>query len=287
MPPALGDYKGPLGLLAGLGYLPVQVAQAAAQRKQGVYVLRLKGFVEPALSEFPGEIIGLGEVGGMIKAFRAAGCQTVCFAGKVSRPDFSCLKPDLKGMSLLPKVVSAARKGDDALLRVIVEAFEAEGFDVIGADTASGKLIASEGLISGPVPEDEQMSDLRKAARIASEVGRLDIGQGAIVCDGLVLCVEAQEGTDAMLRRCSELDERLRGSVQNRRGVLVKRPKPIQERRIDLPTIGLATIERVAEAGLAGIGIEAGGALLVDRQAVMERASDLGIFIFGFPREWA
>ncbi len=285
--PAAVNTEGPLGLLAGLGNLPVQVAQAAQDRGQGVYVLRVKGFVEPALADFPGKEIGLAEVGGMLKAFRRAGCTTLCFAGRVNRPDFSSLKPDLKGMSLLPKVISAARGGDDALLRVVVGAFEAEGFRVIGVEEASGSLVAPIGKISGSEPDEAQMADLRKAARIAGEIGRLDIGQGAIVCDGLVLCVEAQEGTDAMLRRCATLDARLRGTGQARRGVLVKRPKPIQDRRIDLPTIGLNTLEGVSEAGLAGIGVEAGGALLVDRDRLVERARELGLFVFGFPGDWS
>lgn len=277
----------PLGLIAGLGALPVQVAQAATARGQGVYVLRLKGFEEPELSVFAGETVGVAQVGQILKALKKAGCKQVCFAGNVKRPDFGALKPDIKGMSLLPRVLSAARKGDDALLRVLVETFEAEGFDVIGADEAAGNLRAGDGLLAGPAPSDDAMADLRKAAQIAADIGRLDIGQGAIVCDGLVLCVEAQEGTDAMLARCATLDEKLRGTALARRGVLAKRPKPIQERRIDLPTIGLETLDGAAAAGLTGIGVEADGALLIGGDALAKRADALGVFIFGFPKDWA
>ena len=277
----------PLGLIAGLGELPVQVAAAAVARGQGVYVLRLKGFVEPQLDSYDGEIVGIAEIGKIFKAFRKAGCEDVCFAGIVKRPDFRTLKPDLKGVSLLPKVLNAARKGDDALLRTLVETFESEGFRVIGADEAAGNLRASAGLIAGPDSVADHMDDLRKAAQIASESGRLDIGQGAIVCDGLVLCVEAQEGTDKMLRRCAELDAELLGTPTNRRGVLVKRPKPIQERRIDLPAIGVKTVEGAAAAGLAGIGFEADGALLLDEASVRAKADELGLFLYGFPKDWS
>lgn len=276
----------PLGLIAGLGELPVQIAQVATERGQGVYVLRLKGFEEPALADYHGEVVGIAEVGRILKAFKQAGCQQVCFAGIVKRPDFKALKPDLKGMSLLPKVLSAARKGDDALLRVLVETFEGEGFEVIGADEAAGNLKAGGGLLAGDQPDQTILDDLRKAAAIASAVGRLDIGQGAIVCDGLVLCVEAQEGTDAMLARCAGLDPKLLGTATARRGVLVKRPKPIQERRIDLPTIGIATLEGAARAGLAGIGVEANGALLIGGEALVRRAEELGLFLYGFPEDW-
>lgn len=276
----------PLGIIAGLGGLPVQVAEAATARGQGVYVLRLKGFEEAELERFPGEVAGIAEIGKAFKAFRQAGCEQVCFAGIVKRPDFSALKPDLKGMSLLPKAIAAARKGDDALLTFMIRVFEDEGFEIIGADEAAGHLKAPAGVFAGPKPSDEQFQDLEKAARVAREIGRLDIGQGAIVVDGLVLCVEAQEGTDEMLRRCAGLPEEIRGTQANRRGVLVKRPKPQQERRIDLPTIGMTTLDGVAAAGLAGIGYEAGGALILDAENVRARAETLGLYLYGFPEGW-
>lgn len=275
----------PLGIIAGLGELPVQVADAAMARGQGVYVLRLRGFEEPALERFPGEVNGLAEIGKACKAFRQAGCEQVCFAGVVKRPDFKALKPDMKGMTLLPKAISAARKGDDALLTFMIKVFEDEGFEIIGANEAAGHLEAPEGLLAGPMPTDAQRDDLEKAAEVALEIGRMDIGQGAIVANGLVLCVEAQEGTDEMLKRCAKLPGEIRGAEAERIGALVKRPKPQQERRIDLPTIGKKTVDGVAAAGLAGIGYEAGGALIVDVDTVKARANELGIFLFGFPRD--
>ncbi|MEM9225192.1 MAG: UDP-2,3-diacylglucosamine diphosphatase LpxI [Pseudomonadota bacterium] len=279
--------QAPLGLIAGLGELPVEIARAAQASGQGVYVLRLKGFEEPALADLPGETISFGEIGRLFKLFRAAGCRQVCFAGIVRRPDFGALKPDLKGVSLLPKVLAAARKGDDALLSLMVETFEAEGFEVIGADQASGRLLAEAGVLAGSPPSDSALEDLKKAAFIAAEIGRLDIGQGAIVCDGLVLCVEGQEGTDRMLARCAELDPALIGSADTRKGVLVKRPRPQQERRIDLPTVGVNTLEGAAKAGLAGIGVEAGGALLLDVEAIKAAAQRFGVFVYGFPKSWS
>lgn len=276
----------PLGIIAGLGALPVQVAEAAMARGQGVYVLRLKGFEEPALEQFPGEVSGIAELGKAFKAFRNAGCEQICFAGIVKRPDFKALKPDMKGVSLLPKAIAAARKGDDALLTFMISVFEDEGFEIIGADEAAGRLEAPEGLLVGPAPSEAQLEDLRKAAHVALEIGRLDIGQGAIVANGLVLCVEAQEGTDEMLKRCASLPREIRGSETERLGVLVKRPKPQQERRIDLPTIGKKTLDGAAAAGLAGIGYEAGGALIVDVDTVKAHADALGLFLFGFPQDW-
>jgi DUF1009 family protein len=131
-------------------------------------------------------------------------------------------------------------------------------------------------------PSDAHRRDIARAAKVAAATGALDIGQGVVVCDGLVLAVEAQEGTDQMLRRVAELPERLRGTQAARRGVLVKRPKPIQERRIDLPTIGVRTIEGAARAGLSGVAVEAGGALVVRRADVIAAADAAGLFVFGF-----
>ena len=275
-----------LGIIAGLGDLPVSVAKAALSEGRDIFVIRLAGFEEPKLADYPGEVAGLGQLGKQINLLKAAGCEEIVFAGLVKRPNFKSLKLDFVGARLLPKVIAAARQGDDALLRVVSGAYEAAGFRMIGADDVSQSMLAGAGLLCGESPDDAAMSDLKKAASIANTMGLLDVGQGAIVCDGLVLCVEAQEGTDAMIERCAALEVNLRGSESHPRGVLVKRPKPMQERRIDLPTVGVATVERARRAGLVGIGLETGGALLVDRDAVFARAEALGLFIFGFPADW-
>ncbi|MCI4646323.1 MAG: UDP-2,3-diacylglucosamine diphosphatase LpxI [Hyphomonadaceae bacterium] len=272
---------GPIGLVAGLGMLPVRVAEGALASGREVFVIRLKGFEEPALQDYPGDTVGLGEFGKLIKTLNGAGCRDIVFAGNVSRPDFSALKLDFRGARLLPKVLSAARQGDDALLQTILKELEAEGFTIRGADEIAGHLLAPSGLLAGPEPDEAARRDIERAAHVAREIGRLDVGQGCIVCDGLVLAVEAQEGTDRMLARCAELDLTLRGTPESPRGVLVKIPKPIQDRKIDLPTLGVATVEGVQRAGLAGIAFEAGGALIVDRIAVESTANEAGIFLFG------
>lgn len=272
----------PLGLIAGLGDLPVAIAENAVATGRGIHVLRISGFEEPKLQTYPGSVVGLGQIGAAIERLRGAGCEEVVFAGNVSRPDFKALKLDMKGLSLLPKVLVEARKGDDALLRVLVGEFERNGFRVIGSEIAHAQLLAPSGLLAGPAPTEGNMLDMEVAARVAAATGQLDIGQGCVVCDGLVLAVEAQEGTDEMLRRCAQLPEAIRGSKSARRGVLVKRPKPVQERRIDLPTTGVSTVELAAAAGLAGIAVEANGALMLNRPEMEQRAKELGVFIFGF-----
>ncbi|WBQ11261.1 UDP-2,3-diacylglucosamine diphosphatase LpxI [Hyphomonadaceae bacterium ML37] len=268
-----------LGLIAGGGELPVHVAEAARADGRLATVVALKGFADPARFE-GAKTRGLGELGGVMKDLAQARCDAVCFAGIVSRPDFSQIKPDFKGISVLPKMIAAAARGDDALLRTVIGVFEAEGLAVVGADEIARELTAREGYLGAQRPDEAQRRDALRALHIAGVIGAEDVGQGAVVCDGLVLAVEAQEGTDAMLRRVADLPATLRGTPQQRRGVLAKRPKPGQERRIDLPVIGVSTVEGAACAGLAGIAAPAGGALILGAEAVARAAEDAGLFVW-------
>lgn len=281
-----------LGLIAGGGDLPVRLARQCQAAGRPVFVIRLKGMADPALEAFDGVEAGIAEFGKGFSALRAAGCQAVCLAGVVKRPDFAALKPDWRGLKVLPGAIAAARKGDDALLRFMIAEFESEGFHVEGAHEVAAGMTLAHGPLGRLAPGPEHRLDMHKAFHVAGEIGRLDVGQGAVVCEGLVLAVEAQEGTDAMLERCAGLPQALRGSPQARRGVLAKRPKPIQEQRVDLPAIGVATVVGAAKAGLAGIVGEAGKALVMDHAAVAKAADELGLFVYGLdpkdlPADWA
>ncbi len=125
------------------------------------------------------------------------------------------------------------------------------------------------------------MRDIVKGIEVVEALGKFDVGQGAVVCEGLVLAIEAAENTDAMLERCAVLPQNIRGTAEARRGVLVKVPKPRQEMRVDLPTIGVPTVENVAAAGLAGIAVKAGATLILNEAEVVARADALGIFVIG------
>jgi len=281
-----------LGLIAGGGELPVRLARQCQAVGRPLFVIRLKGMADPEMAAFDGVEAGVAELGKGFAALKGAGCEAVCLAGIVKRPDFSGLKPDMRGLKALPGAIAAARRGDDALLRFLVGEFEAEGFAVEGAHEVAAGLTLGQGPLGTLKPGAGHMTDLHKAFHVAGEIGRLDVGQGAVVCEGLVLAVEAQEGTDAMLDRCASLPETLRGTLQNRRGVLAKRPKPIQEQRVDLPAIGVATVVGAAKAGLAGIVGEAGKVLVLDHAAVARAADECGLFVYGLdardlPADWA
>ena len=271
-----------LGLIAGGGELPVRLARQCVTSGRPLFVLRLKGMADPELAAFDGADVGIAELGKGFSALKGAGCEAVCFAGIVKRPDFSALKPDFRGLKALPGVIASARHGDDALLRFLLGEFEAEGFSVEGAHDVAAGMTLPRGPLGKLAPGAPHMTDVHKAFHVAGEIGRLDVGQGAVVCEGLVLAVEAQEGTDAMLDRCAGLPETLRGTLDKRRGVLAKRPKPIQEQRVDLPAIGVATVRGAAKAGLAGIVGEAGKVLVLDHAAVAQAADECGLFVYGF-----
>ena len=270
-----------LGLIAGGGTLPVEIAEHCRRSGRPLFVIRLKGFAGQALAPYAGAEVGMAELGKCFKALKRAGCQAVCLAGNVTRPDFASLIPDLRGLAVLPAAIAAARKGDDALLRLLLGEFEKEGFSVEGAHEVMDDLGLPPGPLGSIAPSEENLADVARALEVARAIGAMDIGQGAAVCRGLVLAVEAAEGTDAMLARVAELPEALRGRPGACAGVLAKAPKPMQETRIDLPTIGPATVRGVARAGLAGIVGEAGGLIVLERETVIELADEFGLFILG------
>ena len=174
----------------------------------------------------PGDDCGLGEVGKVLRILKENDCDALVFAGIVKRPDFRNLKADWRGAALLPKIIAAAAKGDGALLNVLVETAEAEGLLVIGAEEATDDLAAPAGALGAVAPSEENFVDIKKAAAVISALGAFDIGQGAVVASGLVLAVEAAEGTDAMLERCAMLDASARGD--GRGGVLVNVPNLVR-----------------------------------------------------------
>lgn len=266
-----------LGVIAGGGALPVRIAAACAAQGADHHVIRLRGAADPSLADAPGDDCAIGEAGKIIRILKQENCDAAVFAGIVQRPDFSALKADWRGAALLPKIVAAAARGDGAILSVLVETLESEGMIVIGVEEAVQELTARAGAFGAYTPSDANFDDMRKAAELVHALGPFDVGQGAVVANGLVLAIEAAEGTDAMLDRCANLQNGIA-----RGGVLVKRPKPGQELRIDLPVIGTETIRRAAQAGLAGVAIESGVALIIDVDEVAALADNKGLFVYGF-----
>lgn len=268
-----------LGIIAGGGALPLRIAVANKARGETFHVIPLAGYADSSLDAFPGDRCGIGEAGKAIRILKEQGCDAVVFAGKVTRPDFKALKVDWRGAAILPKIITAAARGDGAMLNVMVEAMESEGFRVIGAEEALNDLLAPVGAVGAALPDRQDFDDIKKAAQVIEALGPYDVGQGAVVANGLVIAIEAAEGTDEMISRCALVTG---ASGEAPVGVLVKRPKPGQELRIDLPTIGTKTVRRAMAAGLKGIAVQAGGALIVDLDDVATLADEGGLFVYGF-----
>lgn len=272
-----------IGLIAGGGRLPEYVRAASLENDTLGLVIALDPFV-PLLSIPEAERLRLGQFGKMVRRLKQANCTHVCFAGLVKRPDFKRMKPDLKTMRHLPGTIRAAGQGDDALMRHVLGLFEQEGFQIISPQDVCADLILTEGVIGSVPLTDEHRDDALEACKIATALGGLDVGQGAVVVRGVTLAVEAQEGTDAMLARILNLPPELRGTSALRVGVLAKIVKPKQDTRVDLPTLGPETVRHAAEAGLAGIVAEAGGAFVIDREETVRIANEAGLFIAGLPK---
>ncbi len=258
-----------LGLIAGGGELPRAVAHAVKAAGREVFVIALAGSVtEDWINVFPHEFLSPGEPGRIIKALRGAGAAQVLLCGRVDRPKFNEMKLDAKGVLLLPRAIAAAKKGDDSLLRFIVRICEDEGLAAVSVAEAAPALVCGDGLLGKFAPDDDARADIAAGFNIVRTLGMLDVGQGAVVCDGLALAVEAAEGTDAMLARIPTLRESLRGNESRPRGVLVKALKPTQDAKTDMPVVGVATIAAAHAGHLSGIALHAGAALILDKAAV-------------------
>ena len=271
-----------LGIIAGGGALPHAVAQCAQDAGKKVFVVALSSAADETIGSFPHAWTSIGEAGKLLRLLHEHDCEDVLFAGRVARPKFVELKTDAKGVMLMPRIAAAARRGDDALLRTLTEILADEGFRTVGIAEAAPGLLTTEGVLGRIVPDQDNERDVTRAIGVVRTLGALDVGQAAIVCAGLVLAVEAAEGTDAMIVRAGALPHNVRGTSENRRGVLAKALKPTQNGKTDLPVIGLQTVQNCSDAGLAGIAVEAGYSLILDRAAVIQAADAAGLFVLGF-----
>lgn len=207
------------------------------------------------------------------------GVTRVVFAGAVQRPRLDPALFDPATARLVPHLLAAMRGGDDAALRGVIAVFEDWGLEVVGVDQVVPDLVPGPGILAGTVTEEDRL-DAARAALIVQALGAVDVGQGAVVAQGLCLGVEALPGTDALLDFVARTGAALRPDPNGARGLLYKAPKPGQDRRVDLPAIGPATVVQAAAAGLAGLAWAAGGVLLLNRAATVAAAQEKGLFLW-------
>ena len=267
---------GRLGIIAGAGTLPKELIDACRRDQRDFFVLGIEKHADPAfLADAPHQYVRLGQTGTSIAILKKNNVDTVVMAGAVRRPTLSEMRPDWRTIQVFARLGSRAL-GDDALLRAVSAELESEGFRVVGVQDIEPALITPPKTLTAFTPLPDHMADIEYGIRVTKVLGQMDVGQAAVVQQGIVLGLEAVEGTDALLDRCRSVRRKGRG------GVLVKSCKPQQDKRADLPTIGIRTVRKAYEAGLVGIAVEAGSTIILGRQDVVEAANRLGLFIHGY-----
>jgi DUF1009 family protein len=271
-----------LAIVCGGGTMPLAVADAAARRNRRVVLFPVRGWADPGVVErYPHHWVVLARLGDFIAKARAEGCRDVVFIGTALRPPLRSLRIDWTTLRLLPRIARMYRGGDDHLLSRVAQVFAEQGFRILGAHEVAPEILMPEGPIGRVAPSPRDLADIERALALLRATGPFDVGQAAIVADNHVLAIEGVEGTDGLLAHLAEL--RAKGRIHTRPGigVLVKAPKPGQDRRLDLPAIGPRTVAGAAAAGLAGIAVVAGSTIIAEPATVGTEADNANLFVVG------
>jgi UDP-2,3-diacylglucosamine hydrolase len=272
----------PLAIICGGGSFPGAVADAVARRGRRPVMFGLKGWADAAVIErYAHHWIPIGQAGRFFRLARAENCREVLFIGTVLRPPITQLRLDWQTIKAMPGLVRAYRGGDDKLISGVARIAESGGLRVVGVRDVAPEVFMPEGALGHCQPSARDAADIARALEVIAALGPFDVGQAAVVANNNVLAVEAAEGTDNMLTRIAELRRLGRVSLPPGVGVLVKAPKPGQDRRFDLPSIGPRTIENVARAGLAGLAVAAGTTMIAEPEAVAAMADREKLFVVG------
>jgi DUF1009 family protein len=276
--------EGPLAMICGGGSLPLAVADRVAASGRRVVMFPLRGAAEgTAVERYSHHWLYIGQVGKFLRLARSEGCRDVVFIGALVRPSIWQVHPDLVGLSMLPRVLKAFRGGDNHLLSGMGTLLESKGLRLCGAHEVAPEILVPEGALGRVSPSERDRADIELGLNYLRAAGPFDVGQAVVVAGLHVLAVEAAEGTDGMLARIADLRRSGRVSAASGAGVLVKAPKPDQDRRFDLPSIGPITVDRVLAAGLAGIAVVAGGTIIADADQLVRAADRANIFVVGIP----
>jgi DUF1009 family protein len=272
----------PLAVVCGGGSLPFAVADAAIGSGRRVVLFGLRGSADPhELARYPHHWLTVTEIGKLCRLAHHEGCRELVFIGSVLRPTIGQLRLNWRTLRLLPRIVSMFRGGDGHLLAGVTRIFEEEGFRVVGAHEIAPQILVPAGPLGFHRPDARDQTDISRGLALLRAIGPFDVGQAVVVADSRVLAVEAAEGTDHMLAHLAALRRAGQVRAADRRGVLVKAPKPGQDRRIDLPSIGVKTVEAAAKAGLSGIAVVAGSAIMAEPDRIIEQADREKLFVVG------
>jgi UDP-2,3-diacylglucosamine hydrolase len=283
--PDLPADAGPVAIICGGGTFPFTVADALVKSGRGAVLFALKGWADPErVKNYPHHWTHVTQLGRFLRLARREGCRDVIFIGTLVRPSFrQLINFDLGTLRVLPSAIRHFYGGDNHLLTGMAGMLEGYGFRLLGAHEVAPEILVQEGALGQVAPQSRDLDDIRYGLDVLRAIGPFDIGQGVVVSNRHVIAVEAAEGTDQMLARVADLRRSRRFRAPLGTGVLVKAPKPDQDRRFDLPSIGPRTVDGVAEAGLAGLAVVAGGAIVAEPQIVVERADRAKVFVQGLP----
>jgi UDP-2,3-diacylglucosamine hydrolase len=271
-----GEVPARIGIVAGAGRLPLLLAERLAARGVGVHIIGLEGEADAAIAAFAHSWVRWGEIGRMLTTLRQEDCRELVIAGAVRRPDLWKLRPDAGLIRNLPRLARLLVGGDDRVLTRVVRFFEHRGLSVRGAHELAPELLAAAGRIGEVALTATEEDDAQRGFAVRRALQGVDAGQAVVVAAGRVLAIEGVEGTDVMLQRLAAA-----GGSRQRSGVLAKGPKPGQELRVDMPAIGPRTILNALAAGLAGVVVEAGAVLLLDRPEMLRMADTRGCAVHG------
>ncbi|MGO6789372.1 LpxI family protein [Rhizobium ruizarguesonis] len=277
---------GRLAIIAGGGLLPSYVAEAARAAGENPVIVALKDESDRRWDGYDHAVIAIGDFAALEGVLNRYGIGRVVMSGSVRRrPEWREVRPTLRTLMKMPAAIRTLLSGgDDTVLQMVIRLIEGNGRRVVGAHEIAPDLLAAVGPLGTAIPGEEDRRDINRAAEAAEMLGRLDVGQGAVAIGGRIVALEGPEGTDEMLERVAGL--RAAGRISpRRRGALVKLCKPQQDIRADLPAIGVSTVLNAKKAGLAGVAVEAGRSLVLDRAAVLKAADEAGLFVCGIDRE--
>ena len=273
------DSSDKVAIIAGSGSVPCLVAESAKAEGRAPLLLGIEGSASPDIEAFSHQWVSLIDIESIMEHLHKASLKDVVIVGAIKLPDIS--DSDLMQQARIPEKLLGLlmEKGgsDNALLSSVIEYLEGEGFRIVAPEEVCTDLTAKEGFLAGNQTTPHEEKDISYALEVIHRLSSLNIGQAAVVRGGVAVAVEAMEGTDAMLKRAVSLLQFKKG--QERRGVLVKLPRPHQDMRIDLPTIGPQTVESAAAAGLAGIALMENQALIVHKKETSDLAKKTGLFI--------
>ncbi|MEL7228764.1 MAG: UDP-2,3-diacylglucosamine diphosphatase LpxI [Pseudomonadota bacterium] len=275
----------PVGIIAGNGTLPIELAERLTQAGTAVSIFGIQGEADPVLHRYDYADVEWEKVGRLFAMLEARGIKRLTMAGGVvGRPQLRLTRLDWGGIRTLPGVLSALLAGDNEILSTVMSVFEKRGFTVCGAAELVPELLVEEGVLTKVKPKANDRARLAEGVKVTTALGPFDVGQACVVLGKRAVAVEGVEGTDAMLERVAHM--RSIGRLPTTpSGVLVKIAKPGQDLRADLPTIGQGTVKTAKAAGLVGIGIAAGCSIILRREETVEAANKAGLFIAGIPTD--